>query len=698
MDEESSEAELHAKTGEERMELKEEGNVYYSDETCREIKNESDVCVNAFDNISIKVERETDSQDECSIFEETTDDKTNESYSDVQMADEEDICTSEISSVYIKTENDDDINDKWTFSEETNTIDDKINDNDFDLDLKHDNNAWVTDENAVFIKHEDIKDEISVYEESFGDEATEKESYIYDDGQETTTKAPLSQTPHVAEASTNSDGVIQMKVFRCEICNTEFSMKDTLRKHMKQHLHEKLFRCKMSSKEFAVKDSLVQHMRVHTNKNLYKREMCSKEFSDRDSLIAHLRPLASRHNSPACIQHHKVMDHRQHLKLLYLLYLRKNKRQCRVHWIHPINEQRDKLGAFAMLYKELRSNGVKFFNYFSMSMDTFDELLQCLHPCLKHENTKMRDAIPPVERLAVTIRYLVSGSTITDLHYAFRMGKSTISGIVNSVCQTIWAVLQEKCIPKPSLQQLQKTAQGFKTKANFPHCIGAVGGKRMKTIKPQGSGSMHLNYKDCFSIMLMVVADSEYRFTFVDIRCVGSDCDSSIFKHTSFWKSIDENELPFPKPKPLPGIEHPCVPYVLLGDEAFSLHTNLMRPFSGRQLSITKRVFNYRLNRTRRCVEHAFSLLSSKWKIFHRPLNVSQELAMNVIKACCVLHNFVLERDGYNFEETLTITGLDDVPRALSVRSGASANDIRNTFADYFMSEHGSLSWQSSKI
>ncbi|XP_063585074.1 uncharacterized protein LOC134762506 [Penaeus indicus] len=392
------------------------------------------------------------------------------------------------------------------------------------------------------------------------------------------------------------------------------------------------------------------------------------------------------------------MDRRQQLNLLYLLYLRKKKRQCRIHWIHPTNKQRDTLGAFATLYKELRSDHVKFFGYFCMSMNTFDALLQCLHLHLQHENTKMRDAIPPVERLAVTIRYLASGHTFTDLHYAFRMGISTISGIVNSVCRTIWAVLQEKCIPKPSLQKLQEIAEGFEKKAYFPHCIGAVDGKQIRTTKSQGSGSVNSNYKDCFSVVLMAVADSDYRFTFVDVDGYGNACDSSIFKNTSFWKSIDENELPLPEPKPLPGSDQPCVPYVIVGDEAFGLHSNLMRPFGGKQLSIAKKVFNYRLNKARLYVEHAFGILNNKWKILHRPLNVSPELAVNIVKACCILHNFVQERERYNFEDTLTIIGLDDVPRALSVRSGAPANFIRNAFTDYFMSKTGSLSRQFSKI
>ena len=72
---------------------------------------------------------------------------------------------------------------------------------------------------------------------------------------------------------------------------------------------------------------------------------------------------------------------------LYLLYLRKKKRQCRIHWVHPLNAQRDIHGAFPNLFEELKGDENKFFNYFRMSQATFEELLARLHDKLLKENT-----------------------------------------------------------------------------------------------------------------------------------------------------------------------------------------------------------------------------------------------------------------------------------------------------------------------
>ena len=76
-------------------------------------------------------------------------------------------------------------------------------------------------------------------------------------------------------------------------------------------------------------------------------------------------------------------------------------------------------------------------------------------------------------------------------------------------------------------------------------------------------------------------------------------------------------------------------------------------------------------------MECAFGILSNKWRIFQRPLNVSPDFAVTIVKACVVLHNFVREREGYKFEDALTVTGLEDVPDGQSVRGGVNSEQCK---------------------
>jgi hypothetical protein len=66
--------------------------------------------------------------------------------------------------------------------------------------------------------------------------------------------------------------------------------------------------------------------------------------------------------------------------------------------------------------------------------------------------------------------------------------------------------------------------------------------------------------------------------------------------------------------------------------------------------------------------------LSNKWRIFQRPLNVSPDFEIVIVKASVVLHSFVRERDGYKFEDALTVTGLEDVHDGQSVLVGFTVN------------------------
>lgn len=175
----------------------------------------------------------------------------------------------------------------------------------------------------------------------------------------------------------------------------------------------------------------------------------------------------------------------------------------------------------------------------------------------------------------------------------YKLGISTISKIVKKVSITIWDVMLTECIPLPTKNKWELIATEFESRANFPYCLGAVDDKHIRITNPLGS--MYHNYKGYSSVVLMAVADANYRFVYADIESYGKDCDSTVFKRSSLWKSIINNEQEIPTKNDVAGIENHQLPYFFVGDEAFALHKRLLRPFGGTQLSEEKRIFNYRL-------------------------------------------------------------------------------------------------------
>lgn len=83
------------------------------------------------------------------------------------------------------------------------------------------------------------------------------------------------------------------------------------------------------------------------------------------------------------------------------------------------------------------------------------------------------------------------------------------------------------------------------------------------------------------------------------------------------------------------------MPYVFVGDEAFPLKDNMMRPYPGKDLPQRKAVFNYRLGRAGRVVENSFGILASRWRILRRPILASPTKATLITQAAVALHNFL---------------------------------------------------------
>jgi hypothetical protein len=77
---------------------------------------------------------------------------------------------------------------------------------------------------------------------------------------------------------------------------------------------------------------------------------------------------------------------------------------------------------------------------------------------------------------------------------------------------------------------------------------------------------------------------------------------------------------------------------------------------------------------------------------------VSIDFAGDTVRACWVIHNFVREKDGYNFDHTFCEEGLVDIPNSVPQQAGRIANYVRHHFVNYFVSSEGEVHWQYDKV
>jgi len=259
------------------------------------------------------------------------------------------------------------------------------------------------------------------------------------------------------------------------------------------------------------------------------------------------------------------------------------------------------------------------------------------------------------------------------------------------------------CIPNPSKLNMKDKANEFWTRWNFPNCIGAIDGKHIRMKCPKNTGSLYFNYKEYFSLVLLALVDANCKFLVIDVGSYGKEGDSGIFGKSKMGQQIYSGDFNFPEDEKLPGTDN-STPFVIVGDEAFRLHKNIMKPYSrsSARQDRAKTIFNYRLSRCRRVTENAFGLLAQVFRVFNTAIAIDVEVCDDLIIVACCLHNLLrdafLEKSNkiyYEYDEGQTL-------EMGSLRSGggfASADgfDVREKFKQFFIHE-GTVPWQNQQI
>ncbi|XP_063903794.1 uncharacterized protein LOC135123231 [Zophobas morio] len=207
----------------------------------------------------------------------------------------------------------------------------------------------------------------------------------------------------------------------------------------------------------------------------------------------------------------------------------------------------------------------------------------------------------------------------------------------------------------PTKEDFKTIANDYYNIWNFPHCLGAID-------------------------------DANYRLTFIDVGAYGKQSDGGIFRESNLYHLLQSSSLNIPEEDSLPGTQiH--MPYVLIGDEAYPLLENLLKPYAKNQLTLDAEYFNRRLSRARKTIECTFGILYSKWRLLSKGIETNENTADNIIKAICVLHNTILDREG--FERHLSEITTLATPRGSNIRCShigrptESAKNIRDTFKQF---------------
>nr|CAH7720890.1 unnamed protein product [Callosobruchus chinensis] len=97
--------------------------------------------------------------------------------------------------------------------------------------------------------------------------------------------------------------------------------------------------------------------------------------------------------------------------------------------------------------------------------------------------------------------------------------------------------------------------------------------------------------------------------------------------------------------------------------------------------------FNKRLSRARKTVECAFGILFAKWRIISSVIETGETTADIIIKAICILHNIIIEKESY----LLNVLELPQIPDTCNLHRSRSSNSstnrsklIRQKYTEFF--------------
>ena len=198
----------------------------------------------------------------------------------------------------------------------------------------------------------------------------------------------------------------------------------------------------------------------------------------------------------------------------------------------------------------------------------------------------------------------------------------------------------------------------------------------------------------------------------MDIGAAGRASDAGVYGQSTLKKTIASNSLDLPGPTLLQEIPGFRIHYHIVGDDAFPMSENLMKPYPQRNLEVETRIFNYRLSRARRVVENAFGILAHRWRVFLTTIEMCPDKLTYVIFAACCLHNYLVERNKPTYASAVDLENADHTisngawrndARLCGLQSSLNHNPPRNAkeqremLTTYFNST-GSVPWQGNMI
>ncbi|RHN45074.1 putative harbinger transposase-derived nuclease domain-containing protein [Medicago truncatula] len=257
-----------------------------------------------------------------------------------------------------------------------------------------------------------------------------------------------------------------------------------------------------------------------------------------------------------------------------------------------------------------------------------------------------------------TIKYTVEEKVAKFLHivghnvknrtisfFFYRSGE-TVSRHFHTVLHVILA-LGEEFIAQPSVADVPpQILNNSRFYPFFKDCIGAIDGTHIRVKVPRAEAPRFRGRKEHPTQNVLAACNFDMKFTYVLAGWEGTAFDSRILKDAL----SKEDPLIIPEGK------------FYLGDAGFMLKQGLLTPYRGVRYHLKeyssrgpqnpRELFNLRHSSLRNVIERTFGVLKKRFPIIASGTepHYSFEVMIDIVLACCILHNFLM---GVDIDEAL---------------------------------------------
>ncbi|CAB3251505.1 unnamed protein product [Arctia plantaginis] len=165
----------------------------------------------------------------------------------------------------------------------------------------------------------------------------------------------------------------------------------------------------------------------------------------------------------------EIMDNRRKSVLAVVLAFALKRKRCRKRWVKNWVLKRNQYTHLNITQEMLLGDDLNDYAiYFRMSEDLFEKLLNLASPYITKQDTHMRQAISPREKLAVTLRYIATGRSFRCLKTSCIISEAVISKAVISTCRAMMYVLRDYIKMPTNTEDWIDIANEFGSLYNFP--------------------------------------------------------------------------------------------------------------------------------------------------------------------------------------------------------------------------------------